>query len=984
MGKPHNVVNMCVIAHVDHGKTTLSDSLLSRAHVLASHKAGTALALDTDKEEQERGITIKSTGISLEYPRWQSSYATRLGVAEAVAASPVVAGSTTTTLGAPPAKDGSSALYIGNLPWTRGQDDVTTTGTTAADEATVVSALRSVFAPFGAVEDIALRGKRGFAIVTFATVDAADAALARHQDQQPLVVLGRPATVERQGDGPVLALAKLSIVRGWASPVYHDDAAGVVQVAVPGTEHCGAADRAGLSHKMGKRSAALACLDSISSDAPGMISARGAATGQEEWEDEGTNALRLNLIDCPGHVDFSGEVTAALRITDGAMVVVDCVEGVGVQTETVLRQALAERVKPVLFLNKMDRVLSELQLSPEEAYRRLRRSIDSVNEIIATYQPPDVDYTVSPEAGTVAFGSGLQGWGFTLKTFAALLLKRRGDGSGGSSSSSSSVNKMARRLWGEYYHDRTAGKWRNGRSTGDDGTELERSFCAYVLTPIYRVFAAQAAGRAEELDALATSLGLTFKQATWAELSLKDRRKALMRQWLPVADGMLTMIDDHLPRPHEAQTHRTDPLYEGSPDDAAALAMRTCDPAGPVMFFVSKLVPVPGSGQRGGGGGKGMVAFGRLFSGTLHAGQTLYTLGSDHAPGDSRVPPSCRVQAVLRMMATSTKHMAEARAGDIVGLTGVNAHILKTATLTSEPTADRLVQMHFSVSPVVRVAVAPIKPANLAKVQTAARRLAQLDPCMQCLVDPRTGESIIAGVGELHVEVCVRALQELAGCEVVAREPSVQYVEVATADGIVCLAKSGNKHNRLFVKAAPLGDAVVVDLVGERVSMAMEEVARTSVLTEVHGWDRAEARRVIAVAGSSGCIVVNGTVGLDLGPIQDMLLLAFQEVARAGPLCEEPLRGVKFTITDAKYHADTPHRRADQIVPMARRAFRVAFLAAGPSLREPVFAVEVQVPDFCLKPLRQVLRQRHGAITEDTLVMGTPLHVIKATLPVAR
>jgi elongation factor 2 len=206
-------------------------------------------------------------------------------------------------------------------------------------------------------------------------------------------------------------------------------------------------------------------------------------------------------------------------------------------------------------------------------------------------------------------------------------------------------------------------------------------------------------------------------------------------------------------------------------------------------------------------------------------------------------------------------------------------------------------------------------------------------------------------------------------------------VEAPTSPGGVCLAKSGNKHNRLFVRAEPLADEVVADLESGAISMAADELCRSSLLVERHGWSRQDARRVIACG--SGCVLVNGTVGIDLTPVLDMVVLAFEEVGRAGPLCGEALRGVRFIITDAKYHPDTPHRRADQIVPMARRAFQAAFLAAEPSLREPVFSIEVQLPDFCLKPLRAVLQKRGGKIVQDTVMAGTPLHVVEATLPVS-
>merc|ERR1712141_721464 len=122
---------------------------------------------------------------------------------------------------------------------------------------------------------------------------------------------------------------------------------------------------------------------------------------------DGTNedGFLINLIDSPGHVDFSSEVTAALRVTDGALVVVDCVSGVCVQTETVLRQAIAERIRPILFMNKMDRALLELQLDQEDLYQKFQRTIESINVIVATYYTEENQdmgkIEVDPQEGTV-------------------------------------------------------------------------------------------------------------------------------------------------------------------------------------------------------------------------------------------------------------------------------------------------------------------------------------------------------------------------------------------------------------------------------------------------------------------------------------------------------------------------------------------------------------------------------------------------------
>ena len=763
----------------------------------------------------------------------------------------------------------------------------------------------------------------------------------------------------------------------------------------------------GVSQKEAKRAAAQAALVALN-----MATDADSGAGADDGAPAG---LTLNLIDCPGHVDFSGEVTAALRISDGAMVVVDAVDGVGVQTETVLRQALSEYVRPVLFVNKVDRLLGELQCEPEEAYRRLEKAVAEVNAVIELYQPEGVDFTVDPARGNVAFGSGLYGWGFTLPGFAQQLVahqarvKAQRAGAAPAPAAAQLEKQAARmtaRLWGPHYHDRSSGKWQSDPvRRGGEGGMLDRAFCAYVLQPIYEVHRAQAEGRTQDMRRMAERLGVDgIRAADWDSQPAKELRKRLLRHWLPVAPAMLHIINHHLPSPLEAQPYRAPHLYEGSPDDAACVAMQRCDPEAPAIFYVSKMVPSPVKGS------KGMIAYGRLFCGSLHSGSVLHMLTADHVPaelaeaqegeaqegealgGDAgagaghagAAPAKAAVRGLVEVNAARVATLASAGPGTVLGLLGMEQAVLKSGTLAEAPGRTYpLKTLKFSVSPVVRVAVQTKKPSDAQKLAPAMRRLQQSDPCAQCFVDEQTGERIVAGVGELHVEVCVHALAALAGCEIVSAEPVVQYCETATAEGDVGLAKSANKHNRLFLQAAPLpSEALEADLERGAITMAQSHVERGRLLADVHGLDRGLARKLVAIEGT--CMLVDGTVGIDVSPIRDMVTLAFREfVSGGGVLAREPVRATCFTITDAKLHADGVHRRADQIMPMARRALGGAFLLAAPRLREPIFAVEIQLPDVALGAMRTVLKARRGAITQDLPVVGTPLHVVSATLPVA-
>merc|ERR1712168_112922 len=310
----------------------------------------------------------------------------------------------------------------------------------------------------------------------------------------------------------------------------------------------------------------------------------------------------INLIDSPGHVDFSSEVTAALRVTDGALVVVDCVSGVCVQTETVLRQAIAERIQPIVFMNKMDRALLELQLEQEDLYQTFQRIVESVNVIIATYADEDGpmgNIQVYPEKGTVGFGSGLHGWAFSLKQFAEMY----------SSKFNIDVGKLMKRLWGDNCFNPKTKKW---AKTMQDG--YVRGFNQFVLDPIYKVFDAIMNNKAANIDKLIKNTGVKIK-AEEREKEGKPLLKTFMRNWLPAGETLLQMITIHLPSPVTAQKYRCEMLYEGPKDDEVAVALKACDPSGQLMMYISKMVPTSDKGR--------FYAFGRVFSGTVATGQKV-------------------------------------------------------------------------------------------------------------------------------------------------------------------------------------------------------------------------------------------------------------------------------------------------------------------------------------------------------------------------
>ena len=392
----------------------------------------------------------------------------------------------------------------------------------------------------------------------------------------------------------------------------------------------------------------------------------------------------INLIDSPGHVDFSSEVTAALRVTDGALVVVDTVEGVSVQTETVLRQAMQERIKPVLMVNKIDRSILELKLDGEAMYQSFLRVVDMANVVISTYCCEDMgDSLCDPSIGSVAFGSGKDQWAFTLTKFARLYSKKFGI----------PFDKMMAKLWGDNFFDAAAKKWKVDGET-EDGKPLRRAFAQFIMDPICKMCQAIMDGRKEEYEKMITSLQIPL---TEADRTLTDKQflKVVMSKWLPAADCLLEMMVLHLPSPKVAQRYRTSYLYEGPQEDVCATAMRNCDPKGPLMIYISKMIPAADKGR--------FYAFGRVFSGTVSSGQRVRIMGANYKPGKKDELYEKNIQRTVLMMGRTAESIPDVPCGNTVALAGIDAYLVKTGTIASadQPDAHPIRSMKYSVSPLL-------------------------------------------------------------------------------------------------------------------------------------------------------------------------------------------------------------------------------------------------------------------------------------------
>merc|ERR1711962_182047 len=433
------------------------------------------------------------------------------------------------------------------------------------------------------------------------------------------------------------------------------------------------------------------------------------------------------------------------------------------------------------------------------------------------------------------------------------------------------------------------------------------------------------------------------------QLEGKPLMKCVMRTWLPAGDAMFLMICIHLPSPVTAQKYRTEMLYEGPSDDEAANAMKTCNPNGPLMMYISKMVPTSDKGR--------FYAFGRVFSGKIATGLKCRIMGPNYVPG-----------------------------GNICGLVGVDQFLVKTGTITTFKDAHNMKVMKFSVSPVVRVAVEPKNPSELPKLVEGLKRLAKSDPMVQCVIE-ESGEHIVAGAGELHLEICLKDLEEdHAGIPLKRSDPVVSYRETVThMSSQMCLAKSPNKHNRLFMKAEPLPEGCAESIDDGDITPRQEPKERAKFLCEKYNFDATEARKIwcFGPEGTGPNLLIDCTKAVQyLNEIKDSVIAGFQWATKEGVLCEENMRGARFNIYDVTLHTDAIHRGGGQIIPTARRVLYACALTAAPSILEPMYLVEIQCPEVASGGIYSVMNRRRGVVFGNEQIGNTPQISVKAYLPV--
>ncbi|CEI86082.1 Putative ZYRO0D11044p [Rhizopus microsporus] len=532
------------------------------------------------------------------------------------------------------------------------------------------------------------------------------------------------------------------------------------------------------------------------------------------------------------------------------------------------------------------------------------------------------------------------------------------------------------KLWGDNFFDPRTKKW-SMNDQDSDGNSLERGFNLFILDPIYRIFDAIMNLKKEAIAILLEKLEISLSSYE-KDLDGKALLKAVMCKFLSCGDALLEMICVHLPSPITSQAYRSAFLYEGPTNDECAVGIHNCDPNGPLMLYVSKMVPTSDKGR--------FYAFGRVFSGTVRAGMEVRIQGPNYVPGSKNDLAVKSIERTVLIMGHNVEAIEDCPAGNIIGLVGVDQFLVKSGTITTSEVAHSMKAMKSSISPVVQVAVEVKNTNDLPKLVEGLKRLAKSDPCVLTYTSD-SGEHIVAGAGELHLEICLKDLEEdHAQVPLKVGNPVVQYRETVTAESSIdCLSKSPNKYNRIYMRALPLADELSDEIEAGKISAKDDFKSRARVLADKYEWDVTEARKIWCFGpdGTGPNLLVDITKQVQyLHEIKDSCIAAFQWATKKGPVAEENLRGCRFNILDVTLLSDAIHRGGGQIIPTCRRVVYASVLTASPGIQEPVYLVEIQCPDSAIGGIYSCLNKRRGQVFSEEQKPGTPIVNVKAYLPI--
>ncbi|GFS72205.1 116 kDa U5 small nuclear ribonucleoprotein component [Nephila pilipes] len=678
----------------------------------------------------------------------------------------------------------------------------------------------------------------------------------------------------------------------------------------------------------------------------------------------------MNIFDTPGHVNFSDEVTAAIRLCDGVILFVDAAEGVMLNTERLLKHAVQEKLAICICINKIDRLMLELKLPPQDAYYKLRHIIEEINGLLSTYADDKDPISVSPLLGNVCFASSQYSLCFTLRSFAHMYTQTYGG---------ISVEDFAKRLWGDIYFNSKTRKF----TKKAPHSSVQRSFVEFILEPLYKLFAQVVGDVDAALPQLLDELAIKLTK-TEMKLNVRPLLRLICSKFVGDFNGFVDMCVHHVPAPSTNAKLKIEHIYTGPPGSDLAEVMADCDPDGPLMVHTTKQYSTQDATS--------FHVFGRVMSGTLQANQDVRILGETYSTTDEE---DSRIMTVGRLWISEARYKIEVNrvpAGNWVLIEGIDQPIVKTATIVDVNETSELYifrPLKFNTNSVIKIAVEPVNPSELPKMLGGLRKVNKSYPLLSTKIE-ESGEHIILGTGELYLDCVMHDLRKMySEIDIKVADPVVCFCEtVVETSSLKCFAETPNKKNKLTMIAEPLEKGLAEDIENEVVQINWNRKRLGEFFQTKYDWDLLAARSIWAFGPDTTGpnILVDDTLPSEvdkslLSMVKDSIVQGFQWATREGPLCEEPIRNVKFKILDAVIAGEPIHRGGGQIIPTARRVAYSAFLMATPRLMEPYNFVEVQAPADCVSAVYTVLARRRGHVTQDAPVPGSPLYTIKAFIP---
>ena len=674
----------------------------------------------------------------------------------------------------------------------------------------------------------------------------------------------------------------------------------------------------------------------------------------------------INLMTHQNDEDSLLGANATFRNIDGIILAIDCVEGVCVQTEALLRHALTEKIRPIYIINKLDKAILDLNQDAESIYQAISRQIYMLNLTVSSYDDADMgDLKIHPEKGNVAFGSAKQSWGFTLDIFASMY----------SSKFNIPADKLISKLWGDKCYDSDTDAW---ITKEDDNKNIKRGFVQFILDPITRLAKSIMDGNDHQIDEMLSIIQIKLS-AQEKELKGKLLLKEVLSKWINMADCVLNMTILHLPSPKAAQKYRTSYLYEGPQNDDCAQAIRECNPEGPLMIYISRMMPTTDRGR--------FYAIGRVFSGTVHSGQKVRIMGPNYQLSKKIDLSVKTLQAIRFLQGRFLQLIDSVPSGNIVGLVGIDRYLLKNGTISDHDEAYSIRGVKFSTTPTVKVTIEPKNPADLYGFVDSLRRYSRSEPLLSMNIE-ETGQYTLSCSSEAYLKKCLLKFRhEYSPCDIIQSDGCTIYKETISAPSSLCVARSANKHNRLFCTTQPLNEELCQLIEKREICSTDDFKLKSQSIVEQFEWDPEDTKKVWAF-GPDDCsanLLVDLSKGVQhMSEIQDSCCAAFHWITKEGVLCEENMRMVRFNIHDAILHTDAIHRGGGQIIPTARRAYYACQLTSHPTLQEPISLVVITSIKDVLSTVYTCIEEIKGIIIDETAIVGTNIVQVRVHLPTSQ